>query len=64
MKGKQVLKAIIPEIKLFLHSFLHTIEHTIFRHGNDDLWQLVITKEKDDEFIFRSIKQIQEDDIR
>jgi hypothetical protein len=55
MKGKKVLKATVPEIKLFLHSFLHTIEHTIFKYGNDDLWKLVITKERDNEFIFKKI---------
>ncbi len=54
----EVLKETIPEIKLFLHSFLHTIEHTIFKYGNDDLWTLIYTKEKDDEFIFKSIVKI------
>jgi uncharacterized membrane protein YcgQ (UPF0703/DUF1980 family) len=44
MKGKAVLKASIKEKKLFLHSFLHTIESSIFKYGNDELWELIITK--------------------
>ena len=59
-----VLRATIPENKLFMHSFLHTIEHTIFKYGNDVLWELVNTKENDQEFIFKSIIQIQHDDIK
>ena len=55
MKGKKVLEESIPEIKLFVHSFLHTIEHCIFKYGNDELWKLVMTTEKDDEFIFKNM---------
>jgi hypothetical protein len=57
------MKENIPENKLFHHSFLHTIEHTIFKFSNKEIWQHVYTKEKDDAFIFKSIVKIQQDDI-
>ena len=46
-KGKELLKNTIPEFKLFLHSFLHTIENIIFKYGNDYLFKIVVTKQRD-----------------
>ena len=63
-KGKELLKNTIPEFKLFLHSFLHTIENIIFKYGNDYLFKIVVTKQRDQEFIFKSIIRIADDDIK
>ena len=59
-----MLKETIPEIKLFLHSFLHTIENVIFKYNNSQLFNLVLTKERDQDFIFKTILQVANEDIR
>ena len=48
LKGKQLLKQMVPENELFIHNFLQTVEETILQIRNESLIEIAITKERNE----------------